>query len=76
MTWKHKLESAANGAQITYLYEQSRPAEVFIDQGEKMGGNIVVTDRKYRTLAYFTPAEGDTSDAAFERVREALEIAP
>jgi len=76
MTWKHKLEAAANGAQITYLIEQARPAEVFIDQGEKNAGNIVLVDRNYRTLAYFIPAEGDTSEAAHRRVCEALEIAP
>lgn len=74
MTWVHKLEGAAKGAKITYLKTSVRPAEVFIDQGEKMGGNIVLVDRKYRTLAYFTPTPEDTSDAAFARVCEALDV--
>lgn len=76
MTWHHKLESAARGAKVTYLKRQGRPAEVFIDQGENHGGNIVVAGRSYETLAYFTPTDGDTSEEAFRRVCEALGFDP
>lgn len=76
MTWHHKLESAARGAKVTCLKKQGKPVEVFIDQGEKHGGNIVVTGRGYETLAYFTPKDGDTSEEAFRRVCEALGISP
>lgn len=76
MTWTYKLESAAKGAKVTYLKRQGRPAEVFIDQGEKNHGNIVVTGRGYETLAYFTPKDGDSSEEAFQRVCEALGFDP
>lgn len=59
MTWHYKVESAARGARVTYLKRQGKPAEVFIDQGENHGGNIVVAGRSYETLAYFTPKDGD-----------------
>lgn len=76
MTWHYKIERAARGAKVTYLKRQGRPAEAFIDQGEKHGGNIVVTGRLYETLAYFTPKDGDTSEEAFKRVCEALGFDP
>lgn len=76
MTWTYRVESAARGAKVTYLKRQGKPAEVFIDQGERHSGNIVVTGRSYETLAYFTPKDGDTSEEAFKRVCEALGFDP